>query len=60
MLILNNKLQIKSSELKIGLIISGLSFIGCIGYLFFDWRREKGDGWSLKLKVKVKMILRRK
>ena len=26
---------------ELGLKISALTFIGCIGYLFYDWRREK-------------------
>ncbi|AIY89559.1 carbohydrate binding domain-containing protein [Geoglobus acetivorans] len=39
---------------EIGLMISGLTFAGCIGYLFFDWRREKGDGWALKVQNRVK------
>ena len=29
---------------ELGLKISALTFISCIGYLFYDWRREKGDG----------------
>jgi len=29
-------------------MISATTFIGCIGYLFYDWRREKGDGWALR------------
>jgi len=37
-------------------MISGLTFAGCIGYLFFDWRREKGDGWIKKIDEKVKEI----
>jgi len=31
--------------------------MGCIAYLFHDWRREKGDKWAKKLKNKVKSIL---
>jgi len=27
---------------ELGLKISALTFIGCITYLFYDWRREKG------------------
>ena len=43
-----------------GLAISATTFIGCIGYLFYDWRREKGDGWALRVEIKIKRILRRK
>ena len=28
---------------ELGLKISGLTFIGCIGYLFYNWRGENGD-----------------
>ena len=28
---------------EIGLMISATTFIGCIGYLFYNWRREKGN-----------------
>jgi len=23
-----------------------MTFLGCIGYLFYDWRREKGGRWA--------------
>jgi len=39
---------------ELGLKISGLTFIGCIYYLFYDWRREKGDRWAKKLEKKIK------
>jgi len=29
---------------EIGLVISALTFIGCIGYLFYDWRKNKKVG----------------
>jgi len=29
---------------------SATTFIGCIGYLFYDWRREKGDKWAKGIK----------
>jgi len=45
-----------------GLIISLTTFIGCIGYLFYDWRKEKGDKWALKLKLrqKIKKLIKKK
>jgi len=49
-------IRYKHGWFKIGLMISGLTFAGCIGYLFFDWRREKGDGWIKKIDEKVKEI----
>jgi len=30
------------SYFYIGLIISGLTLLGCVGYLVFDWRRRRG------------------
>ena len=39
---------------ELGLKISTFTFIGCIAYLFYDWRREKGDRWVKKLEVKIK------
>jgi hypothetical protein len=30
---------------EVGLMISATTFIGCISYVFYDWRGEKGDGW---------------
>jgi len=44
---------------EIGLMISATTFIGCIGYLFYDWRRGKEDGWALKIERNVRKILRR-
>ncbi|RLI80944.1 hypothetical protein DRP07_08320 [Archaeoglobales archaeon] len=29
-------------------------------YPFYDWRREKGDGWAKKIERKLKEVLRRK
>jgi hypothetical protein len=40
-----------------GLIISVITFIGCVGYLFYDWRRERGDGWARRLEKRVKGYL---
>ena len=37
---------------EIGLTISGLTFIGCIAYLFYDWRREKRDKWTKEIEEK--------
>jgi len=39
---------------------SATTFIGCIGYLFYDWRREKGDKLAKEIERKVGEILRRK
>jgi len=36
------------SYTKIGLAISATTFIGCIDYLFYDWRREIGGLKKLK------------
>ena len=37
-----------------GLIISLTTFILSIFYLFYDWRREKGDRWAKRLEKKIK------
>jgi hypothetical protein len=37
---------------------SAITFIGCVSYLFFDWRREKGDELALRT-VGVKKLLKR-
>ncbi len=39
-----------------GLIISALTFIGCIGYLFYDWRLGRGDEWARRIQNKVAEI----
>ncbi|WP_330999823.1 carbohydrate binding domain-containing protein [Archaeoglobus neptunius] len=44
---------------EIGLMISGLTFAGCVGYLFYDWRREKEDRWVKRIENKVKEILQK-
>lgn len=46
---------------EIGLVISGTTFVLCIGYLVYDWRREKGDRWTVKIdkktgSIKVKIL----
>jgi len=41
------------------LTISATTFIGCVGYLFYDWRRKKGDGWALRVQKKVEKTLTR-
>jgi hypothetical protein len=33
----------------LGLWVSVTTFIGCIGYLFYDWRRGKGGKWALRI-----------
>ena len=45
---------------ELGLKISATTFVGCIAYVFYDWRREKGDKLALKIERKVGEILRRK
>ncbi|GBE53906.1 hypothetical protein BMS3Bbin15_00052 [archaeon BMS3Bbin15] len=37
-----------------GLIISLVTFIGAIGYLFYDWRRDKEDRWAKRLEKRFK------
>lgn len=44
---------------NISLLISGLAYLGCFGYLFFDWRWGKGDKWTIKLKNKFLRIIKR-
>ena len=41
---------------ELGLKISALTFIACIGYLFYDWRKSKGDRWAKKLGKRLKAI----
>jgi hypothetical protein len=45
---------------EIGLVVSTTTFVGCISYLFYDWRREKGDKWALKVEMKIRRTVRRK
>ncbi|WP_297495456.1 carbohydrate binding domain-containing protein, partial [Thermococcus sp.] len=40
-----------------GLIISLTTFILSILYLFYDWRREKGDRWAKRLEKKIKNMV---
>jgi hypothetical protein len=40
-------------------MISATTFIGCIGYVFYDWRREKGDKWALKVQDRVNKFWRK-
>lgn len=35
------------SYFYIGLIISGLTFMGCIGYLLWDWRKKRKSKLSI-------------
>ena len=44
---------------EIGLIISAITFVSCIGYLFYDWRREKGDKWAKEIERRLNEIQRR-
>jgi type IV secretory pathway TrbL component len=44
---------------ELGLKISGLTFVGCVGYLFYDWKREKGDKWAEEVERKVKNALKK-
>jgi len=36
---------------------SATTFTGCVGYLFYDWRREKGDKLAKEIERKVKETL---
>jgi len=38
---------------EIGLAISATTFVGCIGYLFYNWRRERGDKWAERVENSV-------
>lgn len=38
---------------NISLIISGLAYLGCFNYLFYDWRRGKGDKRALKIGARL-------
>jgi len=42
---------------EIGLAISGITFLSCIAYLFYDWRRNKGDKWAINLNKKLNNLL---
>ena len=44
---------------ELGLKISGLTFIGCIGYIFYDWRREKGDRWAREIERRLSKTISR-
>lgn len=44
---------------NIGLLISGFSYLGCFGYLFYDWRRKRGDKWTHMVKNKLIRIIKR-
>jgi len=41
-----------------GIIISKLMFTVCIGYFFYDWRREKGDKWAKEIERRLNEIKR--
>lgn len=38
----------------LGLFISGMTFIGCVGYLFYDWRKGRGDEWVKKIERRLR------
>ncbi len=44
---------------ELGLMISATTFIGCIGYIFYDWRRERREIDGLKRLRKIKNILKK-
>jgi hypothetical protein len=37
----------------LGLFISGMTLLGCVGYLVWDWRREKGDKWAMRVEERI-------
>jgi len=41
-------------------IISLITFTGCVGYLLYDWRREKGDRWAKGFEERVRRVMGRK
>ncbi len=42
---------------EIGLAISGITFLACITYLIYDWRRSKRDKWAVNLNKKLNNLL---
>ena len=44
------------SYFYLGLFISFTSLMFCIGYLFYDWRREKGDRWARRVERRIKSV----
>jgi hypothetical protein len=40
-------------------VISLITFIGCVGYLLYDWRKEKNDAKRLKERLRTKKIYKR-
>jgi hypothetical protein len=42
-----------------GLKISAATLVLCVFYLFWDWRRSRGDGWALWLEEKFRVLLKR-
>ncbi|RLI77003.1 hypothetical protein DRP05_11425, partial [Archaeoglobales archaeon] len=48
---------ILKSMFEIGLAIFATTFIGCIGYLFYDWRKEMVG--LRRLENKIKSVLNR-
>lgn len=45
---------------ELGLWISGLTFILCIGLLFYDWRRDRGDKWALMIGERLHLFRRKR
>lgn len=41
---------------ELGLKISGTTLTLCVVYLFYDWRREKGDRWTTLLSRRMRML----
>jgi len=41
---------------EMGLGISVMTFAGCVAYLFYDWRREKGDKWAGKAEKRLETV----
>jgi len=44
---------------ELGWKITGLAFVGCIGFLFYDWRRGRGDKWVKEVERRLNEIKRR-
>jgi len=41
---------------ELGFKISGTTFILCMAYLFYDWRRDRGERWAVFLSRRVRML----
>ncbi len=40
-----------------GLAISGTTFLGCLGFLFYDWCRRRRDEWAVRLSDRWRGLL---